>query len=305
MNGAAAMIATGVGAGFFALAMAFPYRPPMVAVDYALDTLLTTHQGKARAAVERLLLFPASAKFDVLRSVQVDQAKYVCGNVDAKDRTDAYVGYRPFVYTVAIDFARIEDDGRIAQRHDAFRPCPVSDDDKSGDRKWATSPEALKLAKAIQKGVPTADPSALTSMASQAASAGAQPGGAMQQQIGQLGGQPGSAGGQQGGAFKATLDNEKDWRADHPPAAWPEFAPGNPLAKPAEKHTDAEALTLAKEVEDRWAQHLADARKQQPSLADIRNALRALLAIDPRSEAYPKAWAAFLRLRKIEREAKV
>lgn len=164
---------------------------------------------------------------------------------------------------------------------------------------------ALKLAKAIQKGVPTADPSALTSMASQAASAGAQPGGTMQQQIGQLGGQPGSAGGQQGGAFKATLDNEKDWRADCPPAAWPEFAPDNPLAKPAEKHTDAEALTLAKEVEDRWAQHLADARKQQPSLADIRNALRALLAIDPRSEAYPKVWAAFLRLRKIEREAKV
>jgi hypothetical protein len=35
----------------------------------------------------------------------------------------------------------------------------------------------------------------------------------------------------------------------------------------------------------------------------MRQALRALLAIDPKDETYPQAWAVFVRLRKIERDA--
>src|SRR4051812_3382603 len=119
MNTPAALISAGVGAAFFAAASVFYYQPSFIRPDYALDAILTTNNSKARAAVTRLLLNPSSAQFDGLRSVQVDNRKYVCGSVNAKDKSGAYTGHRAFVYTVAIDFARIDDDGEIAQRHDA------------------------------------------------------------------------------------------------------------------------------------------------------------------------------------------
>lgn len=232
----AALISAGVGAVFFAVASLFYYQPSFIS-DYGLDTILTNNHAKARAAVLRLLFNPASAEFGALRSVRADAAKFVCGNVNAKDKSGVYAGYRAFVYTVAIDFARIDDNEQIAQKHDAFKPCPLS-----AEEKLANS------------------------------------------------------------TFKAALDNEGEWRSDRPPAAWPVFPPDHPLSKPAQKRTTAQAMALAKEVEEHWAQFKAGNSKARPSPDDIREALRAQLAIDPKDEGFPQAWAAFVRLRKIERD---
>ena len=66
--------------------------------------------------------------------------------------------------------------------------------------------------------------------------------------------------------------------------------------------TAAEALALAKEIEARWDQ----SRTLQPptkrvSSEEIRTTRCALLAIDPADKDYPQAWAAFVRLRNIDR----
>jgi hypothetical protein len=303
----AALISVGVGAVFFTVASVFYYQPSFIG-DYALEAILNTNHSRARAAVSRLLFNPASAQFDVLRSVQVDAAKYVCGHVNAKDKSGAYAGYKAFVYTVAIDFARIDDDGQIAQKHDAFKTCPLSEEEeKLEQQKLAISPGALSTLKTIQKVIPTADPSTLSTMASQLPSpAGKSPPATTEQQLGQLGqlaGQPGSAGQQQSNlTFKAALDSEGDWRGDRPPAAWPVFPREHPLSKPVKKRTTVQAITLAAGVEERWAQFKAGNSTARPSPDDIREALRGLLAIDPKDEGFPQAWAAFVRLRKIERD---
>jgi hypothetical protein len=137
-------------------------------------------------------------------------------------------------------------------------------------------------------------------------------GGTLQQQVGQMAsqlssaGQPGSAGlvGQQGASstFKAALRNESAWRSEQPPDAWPTFPSDHPMARPAQKRTTAQAMALAKDVEDRWEQSNSGASISRPSTDEIQEACRALLAIDPKDEAYPKAWAAFVRLRKIDRD---
>lgn len=305
MNAPAALISVGVGAAFFAAASVFYYQPSFIRPDYALDAILTTNHSKARAAVMRLLLNPSSAQFDVLRSVQVDTGKYVCGSVNAKDKSGSYSGHRAFVYTVAIDFARIDDDGQIAQRHDAYKACPVSEEEKLAQQKIGISPGALQAIKLIQKTLPTADPSVLTDMASQLSPAGTTgPAGTTEQQLGRLAGQPGSGGQQSANqTFKTTSGPEADWRSDKPPAAWPIFPPDHVLAKPAQKRTNAEALVLAKSVEDLWAKSKAGTSSQRPSLDEVREALRALMAIDAKSAEFPQAWAAFVQLRAIEREA--
>lgn len=305
MNTPAALISAGVGAAFFAAASVFYYQPSFIRPDYALDAILTTNNSKARAAVTRLLLNPSSAQFDGLRSVQVDNRKYVCGSVNAKDKSGAYTGHRAFVYTVAIDFARIDDDGEIAQRHDAYKACPVSEEEeKLAQQKIGISPSALQAIKLVQKTLPTADPSVLTDMASQLSPAGSGPAGTTEQQLGRLAGQPGSGGQQSGNqTFKTTPGPEADWRADKPPTAWPVFPPDHVLAKHVQKRTNAEALVLAKSVEDLWVKSKAGTSSQRPSLDELREALRALMAIDAKSAEFPQAWAAFVRLRTIEREA--
>ena len=305
MNTPAALISAGVGAAFFAAASVFYYQPSFIRPDYALDAVLTTNHSKARAAVTRLLLNPSSAQFDGLRSVQVVAGKYVCGTVNAKDRSGSYRGHRAFVYAVAIDFARIDDDGEIAQRHDAYKACPVSEEEeKLAQQKIGISPSALQAIKLVQKTLPTADPSVLTDMASQLSPAGSGPAGTTEQQLGRLAGQPGSGGQQSGNqTFKTTPSPESDWRSDKPPTAWPVFPPNHVLAKPVQKRTNAEALVLAKSVEDLWAKSKAGTSSQRPSPDEIREALRALMAIDAKSAEFPQAWAAFVRLRMIEREA--
>lgn len=298
------LFSAGIGAAFFALGSIFYYQPFIG--NYSLDAILATNHSKARAAVSRLLLNPASAEFDVLRSVQVDGSKYVCGRVNAKDRSGTYAGYRAFVYTVAIDFARIDDNGEIAQRHDAFKTCPLSEEEQLAQQKMAISPGALSVLKTMQKVIPPADPSTLSTMASQVSPpSGKSSGATTEQLLGQLAGQPGSEGQQSISTFKAGLDSESGWRSDRPPGAWPVFPPDHPLSKPTQKRTTAQAIALAAEIEQRWAQFKAGNSTARPSVDDIREALRALLAIGPKDERFPRAWAAFVRLRKIERDAGV
>jgi hypothetical protein len=311
MNGPAALISAGLGAMFLAAASMFYYQPAFISPDLALDQIFTTNHSKARAAVARLLLDSSSAKFDVMRSVQVEAAKFVCGNVNAKDKTGTYAGNKAFVYTVAIDFARIDDDGQIAQRHDAFKTCPMSAEEQTiSDMKLKIPPGAIEMAKKIQKAMPTTDESVLTDLSSQM-SAGQLPTGANAQALRQAAGSPGgnhggpsvTGGAPTGATFKPTLDIENEWRAERPPAAWPLFPADHPLSKPAAPRSPARSLAVANDVEARWIQFRAGATKQRPSAEEMRQALRALLAIDPKDETYPQAWAVFVRLRKIERDA--
>jgi hypothetical protein len=304
MNIPAALISASLGAAFFAAGLAYYIQPSFIP-DYALLAMLTPHHSKARAAVSRLLFNPASAQFDLPRTVDVDAAKYVCGNVNAKDESGSYAGYHAFVYTVAVDFARIDDEGRIAQRHAAFSACPVPEDEKLAQQNMALSPGALSLVKAIQKNIPASgDPSALSKMASQMpASDKGSSGAAMEQQLGQLGGGPVQEGGKGVKSAIRAPDNASEWRGDRPPAAWPTFPPDHPLARPAAIRTPAEAIAFAKDVEDRWEESKSGTTKVRPSSEEIKEACRALLAISPKDSQFPKVWAAFVRLHKIDRGA--
>jgi hypothetical protein len=131
--------------------LAYYIQLSLFITDDALLAMLAPNHSNARAAVLRLLFNPASAQFDLLKTVDVDAAKYVCGNVNAKDESGSYAGYHAFVYIVAVDFARIDDEGRIAQRHAAFSACPMSDEEMVAQQKTSISPGALSLVKAIQK----------------------------------------------------------------------------------------------------------------------------------------------------------
>lgn len=331
MNIPAALISACIGGAFFAVCAAFPYRPEFIKVD-AQDLLAPNH-AKARTAVSRLLIHPASAEFAGLRSVQLDAAKYVCGTVNARDRSGAYSGYRAFVYTVAIDFARIDDDGRIAQTHDTYRACPISDSIAPTKQPTEISPRTLEIANAIQKSLPGVDPSILSSMGPQMAPSGDKATGSLEHAVGQLAAQSGATAaqrtvtaglptaGQQSPSTqqanaspkptpdklasdtRVTQDNEKEWLSDRPPAAWPMFPPDHPLAKTGRKRPHAEAIAAAKDVEDRLTRSAMAHPATRPSSSEIHEALRSLLLVDPKSEGFPQAWAAFVRLRKAQREA--
>lgn len=318
MNIRAALISSALGTAFFAAGITFYIQPPSFITDYELPAMLSPYHAKARAAVSRLLLNPASAQFAPLRTVEVGAAKYVCGNVDAKDKSGFYGGYHAFVYTVAVDFARIDDEGRISQKHARFSACPAPDEEKVAQQKTAVSPGALAVVKAIQKNVPASgDQSALSNTASQmSASNNGSSGATMQQQLGQMAGDPvleggkgGTSGreGSNGGMHRTTvsdkIENESGWRSDRPPAAWPVFPPYHPLGGPAANRTPALAFALAKDVEDRWEESKSAEMKVRPSSEEIREACRAQLAIDPKNDQFPKAWAAFVRLRKMDRGA--
>jgi hypothetical protein len=298
-----ALISAALGAAFFVVANLLYYQPSLIN-DYTLSVLLTTNHSKARAAVSRLLFNPASAQFDVLRSVETDAAKYVCGNVNAKDKAGEYAGNRAFVYTVAIDFARVDDDGRIAQKHAAFKECPESDAEKLAKQKTEISPGALSMLSNVQKIIPPADPATLPNLASRLSPpSGKSSGATTEQLLGQLASPQNSAGQQSSSTSKPNIDAESEWRSDRPPAAWPVFPADHPLTKPPmQKRTTADTMAMVKEVERRAAQFKEGNSKSRPSPDDIREALRALLAIDPKDNAYPEAWAAFVRLRKIERD---
>jgi hypothetical protein len=103
---------------------------------------------------------------------------------------------------------------------------------------------------------------------------------------------------------EARQADELTWRVDQPPAAWPSFPSDHPLAKSAQKRTSAEALAFATDIEARWEKAKSSGvPAKRPSPEEIKEACRALLTIDPADKDYPRAWAAFVRLRKIDRDA--
>lgn len=318
MNVPAAFVAAGFGVVFLAVGSHVYNHPALFDdIDYAAFDIFTTDNAKARAAVSRLLFNPASAEFRDLRPVKVDAAKFVCGDVKARDKEGHYPGFRAFVYTVDIDFARIDDDGRIAQRHDTFRACPVIEEEGTGPDQLALPPGVQAMAKTIQKVIPPINRSTELAAASKASgAAGGFSGATMDQQLRQFAGRttpaqgPGAAGGsaamgQQHAAapFKATPDNEAEWRSDRPPTAWPAYPDGHPLAKPIQKRSAAQTLAMARDIEHRWEQSKSGNPGVRPSPDEIKEVCHALLAIESKSEEFPRAWAAFVRLRKIDRAA--
>lgn len=310
MNKIAALIALGAGGAFFALELAIPYRPALPFADLSLTSLLSPRHAKARAAVTRLMFDPGSAEFSELRSVDIGSAGYVCGRVNGRDRQGVYAGDRDFVYTVENDFARIDDDGRIAMSHVAYRPCPVPEDDKSAP-KPAISPQMIALAKGVVATLPKADPQDLTALQETLLPGGPS---AASPAAASSGGQPAPPSGA-GAAPRAGLaaearwdDDEEAWRRDAPPTTWPRFPLDHPLTKPAARRTNAEAIAFAADVEARWTKAKAGQARPgrseaRPSPAEIEEALRALLATDPKGSDFPKAWALFVQLRRIDREA--
>lgn len=311
MNVPALLIAAGIGTVFLVAEYELYYQPDFIEVEVdAFWSMFRTEHGKARAAVSRRLIKPDTAAFSGLKTVEADAARYVCGSVKAMDEGKQFV-QTAFVYTVASDDARIDDDdGRITLLHSDYKPCPVEQGDKIADQKTLISPGAVSMIKAAQKVVPKTDPSALSTLTTLAPSGGGgSSGGTMEGQIGQLAGKGTAAaqafgsGGSSGPAVHASLEDESNWHSDQPPAAWPTFPPSHPLAKQTEKRTAAQALALAKDVEERWKQSKSSGNPTlRPSPDEVNEACRALLTIDPRDKDYPKAWAAFVRLRRIGRE---
>ncbi|AMA57016.1 hypothetical protein [Bradyrhizobium sp. CCGE-LA001] len=304
MNVPGFLIAVGFGAAFFAAECVWYYQPAFINPDFVLSTFSSEH-AKARAAVRHALIDPATATFSTLRSVKSDAARYVCGGVKARDKSGQFVDVA-FVYTVAIDFARIDDDGRVTHQRSGYRPCPT-EDDKVAQQRPALSPGA-SIVKTVQKAAPDVRTSVAPALTTAAASSGgSSSGGTMEQQVRELAARtvPADAGNGKGQNPSATREaaKESERRADQPPAAWPTFPPDHALARSTRKRTPSEALALAKEVEDRWkkAETAADI-SMRPSPAEIDEACRALLTIDSKDAQYPNAWAAFARLQKMRRD---
>ncbi|MBW8857498.1 MAG: hypothetical protein JF604_24930, partial [Bradyrhizobium sp.] len=290
------------GAAFFAAEYAWYYQPDFINPDVLISAFSSDHM-KARAAVRHALIDPDSAKFGALRSVEAGAAKYVCGGVNARDKSGQSINVA-FVYTVAIDFARIDDEGRVTHQHSGYRPCPT--EDKVAQQQPALSPGLSSIVKIVQKAAPEVQASVAPALTTPADSAGgSSSGGTMEQQVRELAARtaPAANGPNPPAAHGVAKENESEWRADRPPAAWPTFPPDHALARSTRKRTTSEALALAKDVEDRLKRAGASADlSTRPSQDDINEACRALLTIDSKDAEYPKAWAAFARLQKMSRE---
>ncbi|MGY3544744.1 MULTISPECIES: hypothetical protein [unclassified Bradyrhizobium] len=310
MNVPGFLIAAAFGGAFFAVEYGLYYQPDFINADVLISRFSTEHK-RARAAVRHALINPDSAQFGTLRSVDADAARYVCGTVSAKNKSGHSVS-AAFVYTVAADFARIDDDGRITQYQSGYRPCPAGED--KAKQRPAVSPGLTSVATAVQKVAPEALTSVAPALTTSAPSTGgSSSGGTMEQQVRELAGRtvPPDAANRQQPNPRATrevantheIPNESEWQAEQPPTAWPKFRADHPLAKPTRKRTPSEALKLARDVEDRWKQAEASTDvSMRPSAEDVNEACRALLMIDPKDGDYPEAWAAFTRLQKMSRD---
>ncbi|CAN5412179.1 hypothetical protein BH11PSE4_BH11PSE4_25110 [soil metagenome] len=318
MNKIAALISAGVGGAFFSLQVMFPQQMLGLVSGVWLDDYMAGDHARARSAVYKVLIDPQSAAFQDLRTVEAAKAKFVCGKVNSKDKSGVYAGYRAFVYERAGDMVRIDDDGRILKVPASFSACPVPQDAVPAAKPITISAETMEMAGKILKVLPSVDvqavpPAAAVALGALGGSAGT--GGspaslqsgvqALAQSVPQLERKPGQGAGNVQSpakpAAEAHRDNERDWRGDRPPAAWPVFTADDPLAKPASKRSNADTMALAVEVEQRWSKVEAGRSKAKPSRTETREALRALLAIDPASKEFPQAWSLFVRLRKIDR----
>ncbi|MGP9810365.1 hypothetical protein ACTZWT_02510 [Rhodopseudomonas sp. NSM] len=272
-----------------------------------MDMLSTDHM-KARDAVRHVLIAPDSAQFSALRSVERGPDRYVCGAVRARDKA-GHFAEAAFVYVRAIDFARLDDEGRITHRRSEYRPCPVPEEEIVAELRPPISPAALAAAKMIQQLVPPVDPSALASPSTLARLAGgAQSGGTLEHDVRRLSKTLSASSGligppQVGPPIDLSRVAGSVSPVDQPPAAWPIFPPDHPLSKPPRTRAPSEALSLAKDVAQRWEQ--SEALRDpalQPAPDEIEEACRALLAIDPKGANYASAWAFFVRLRQLDPE---
>jgi len=303
MNLRASIIATCIGTAFFGIGYAWNFQPDVINPDEIWSMFQSEHR-KARAAVSRILIEPSSAHFSSLRTVEADAARYVCGAVKAKNKAGHSID-AAFVYTVASDFARVDDDGRMTSQHSPYKSCPTAADVRTAEQQMPIAPGALAVAKVVGKVVPHSS------------------GGTMEQQLGQLAAQtaavaPGSgpasgpvgtgpaptpAGRPSGSQVKAAPESEPIWQADRPPVAWPALASGKCPVKSAQERTAAEALAVAKDIEASWEQsRKLQAPTKRVSSEEVKQARCALLAIDPADKEYPQAWAAFVRLWNIDRD---
>lgn len=186
MNVPGVLIAAAFGAAFFAAEYVWYYQPDLINPDVLISALSSEHT-KARAAVRHALIDPATATFGALRSVESGAARYVCGGVKARDKSGQFTEVA-FVYTVAIDFARIDDDGRITHQRSGYRPCPT-EDDKVAQQRPALSPGAAAVVKTVQKAAPDVRTSIAPGLTAATRSAsGPSSGGTMEQQIRELAG---------------------------------------------------------------------------------------------------------------------
>lgn len=184
MNVPGLLIAVAFGGAFFAIEYGLYYQPDILNPDVLISTFSPEHK-RARAAVRHALINPDSAKFGTLRSVEADAARYVCGAVNAMDKSGRSVN-AAFVFTVAADFARIDDDGRITHYQSGYRPCPTGEDNVVQQRP-AASPGLTSVVKAVQKVAPEGLPSAASVLTTPALSAGgSSSGGTMEQQVREL-----------------------------------------------------------------------------------------------------------------------
>lgn len=305
MNLRATLIAACIGAGFFGVGYVWNYQPEMIDSEEVWSVFQSDHR-KARAAVSRLLIEPHSARFSGLHTVDADTTRYVCGAVQAMNRAGRHVD-AAFVYSIASDSARVDDEGRITSRHAPYQPCPSATEDNVAERQGPISPGALAVAKTLSGVIPRSG------------------GGTMEQQLGQLAAQTtavapelartpglGSKGlasanplGRQasGSGAKAAPDGMLTRQVDRPPHEWPTLASGQCPAQPREHQAASEVMARARDIELRWQRTRPTDDSTRRALSDeIKAARCALLTIDPADEAYPQAWAAFVRLQTLDQD---
>ena len=103
-------------------------------------------------------------------------------------------------------------------------------------------------------------------------------------------------------AAKASAPSrDHEWDAARPPREWPKFAvaPDEPTLP---RRTPAQTLAYARSVEARWKEFKSGRSKRPVLMKESSAAIRSLMAIKPDVPQYREAWAAFLRLHKIDRE---
>ena len=311
MNLRASIIATCVGAAFFGVGYMWNYQPDIVNPDEIWSMFQSEHR-MARAAVSRMLIEPRSAHFSGLRTVEADASRYVCGAVNAKDKAGHAIDVA-FVYTVASDFARVDDGGRITSQHFPYKSCPTATDVRTAEQQMLIAPGALAVAKAVGKVIPQSTGgtmeqqlgqlAARTTAVAPAAGGSSDPAGTRPAASALMGTGPAQAGQPSVSEMKDVPATDLTWQADRPPAAWPALLSSQCPAKSTQPRTAAETLALANEIEARWQQsRTLQAPAKRVSSEDVRTARCALLAIDPADKDYPQAWAAFVRLLNIDRD---
>ena len=301
-----AIIAIGFGGCFLAAELRFNYYPPVAVVS--MSSFESAEEKHARASVLALLFYPESASIDGMHTVKPDGALYVCGSVNSKDRSGSYAGSRGFVYEVAHDFAIIDNDETIARSHRTFRPCP---DEDAKPKPFVVDVEQLSK---IAQALPKSNIQIVTSLSPTSSSASTDgPRGnqdlrqgieALRPNIQQNTPQQSAVDGASTQSRPAIVSppGESEWRSEQPPKSWPRFPPDDPLSKPEAAFANDEALELASDTERRWKRFESRKTTSRPSVTEIDEALRALMTIREQDPHYARAWASFVRLRKIRRD---